>query len=192
MIDTLLEAANALPIVITHEALEPILLSYYIGHSWMRSLVGKRVLVVSGHAVAMERWFLRFKNNGRSLFGTMGEDVLPSGVDFQFVRSPMNIAVATKDDDWTSSLKTLEESVNRCRFDVALVACGGVGMLLCARLKANGRSCIYSGGSLQLQFGVMGARWNSMTEYRTLMLTENWTNPEKPKLAHTIEGGAYW
>ena len=191
-IDALLDAVNARSVVITHEALEPVLLATYTGRSWMPSLVGKRVLVVCGNANEMRRQVLRFQNPGRSLFGGMGTQVLPSGIDFVFAKPPINIAVHNKDTDWTASLASLEAKVASLQFDVALVACGGIGMLFCAGLKRRGRSCIYSGGSLQLQFGVRGKRWNSMTEYRILMRSENWTHARQPPLAHTIEGGAYW
>ena len=38
-------------------------------------------------------------------------------------------------------------------FDVALIACGGLGMPLGAHLRATNRSAMYNGGDLQLWFG---------------------------------------
>ena len=42
---------------------------------------------------------------------------------------------------------------------MALLACGGLGMLLGSHLRSTNRSSIYFGGSLQLLFGIMGGRW---------------------------------
>ena len=48
-------------------------------------------------------------------------------------------------------------------FDIALVSCGGFGMLVSDFIFTTlNKSAIYVGGSLQLYFGIIGNRWKSL------------------------------
>ena len=106
-------------------------------------------------------------------------------------------------------------------FDVALIACGGLGMPLGAHLRATNRSAMYNGGDLQLWFGcacavraepnapnkeidlfdrlarrirVYGKRWWGLGKMN-LTFVENWVRPsaaETPAGASAVEGGTYW
>eukprot|EP00966_Prymnesium_polylepis_P279733 6462713-Prymnesium_polylepis.1 len=84
-------------------------------------------------------------------------------------------------------------------FDVALMACGGLGMLLGAHLRATDRSSIYVGGNLQIWFGIMGRRWAKDGVLTRIYRAANgsWVRPnatsgEVPLHARSVEGSAYW
>ena len=88
---------------------------------------------------------------------------------------------------------------------MALIACGGLGMLLAAHLRMTNRSSVYVGGWLQVWFGIMGSRWDEQTgeakkpghplakayaEHR-----QNWTRPlpeDTPTATSLVEESAYW
>lgn len=93
----------------------------------------------------------------------------------------------------------LKSLVDTFDFDIALVSCGGFGMLVCNYIfsKLN-KSCIYVGGVLQLYFGIYGKRWltsdssvgnikNHFNEYWTKVL-----DSDKPKDLQKVENGCYW
>ena len=92
--------------------------------------------------------------------------------------------------------QTLAASVDAAgSFDLALIACGGLGMLLGAYLRATNRSAMYNGADLQLWFGVFGRRWGLGLGALNLSFVKNWVRPaaaEVPTGALLVEGGAYW
>lgn len=102
--------------------------------------------------------------------------------------------------EWSQAVQQLIEAVDRAGpFDLALISAGGIGMLLAAHLRATQRSAIYSGGSLQLQFGIRGGRWNSMKEYKELMSGPHWVSPRNDEMPPKLQAGraqhsweSYW
>ena len=91
----------------------------------------------------------------------------------------MNIAGGNETQgDWQADLASLIARVDAAGpFDVALLSCGGLGMLLSLHLRRTRRSSIYVGGPLQLHFGVRGKRWDNMPEYRRAQRGVNWVRP---------------
>ena len=84
-------------------------------------------------------------------------------------------------------------------FDIALVSCGGFGMLVCNYIYSKlNKSCIYVGGVLQLYFGIYGKRWltsDSSVGNITNHFNEYWTkvlDSDKPKDLQKVENGCYW
>ena len=81
-------------------------------------------------------------------------------------------------------------------YDVALVACGGYGNLVCNHIYTTGHSAIYVGGVLQMYFGILGERWlRERPDIVTLYLNEFWRRPsdaEKPRNFQAVEGSCYW
>ena len=81
-------------------------------------------------------------------------------------------------------------------FDVALLSCGGYGILILDYLTKIGKSAIYVGGVLQMYFGIYGRRW--MVENKDILnifLNKHWSRPkdsEKPKNYKSIESGCYF
>ncbi len=62
--------------------------------------------------------------------------------------------------------------------------------ILAAFIKRMGRKAIHIEGTLQLNFGIKGKRWEHYPLYN-----EFWITPyinEKPKNLENVEGGCYW
>ena len=94
---------------------------------------------------------------------------MPSGIHFKFVKAPMNLGhglmsaklerpkclqqppqYCLQNADWHEAYRELVRSVDAAgAFDLALISCGGLGMLLGAEMRMRGQSAIYVGGSLQ-------------------------------------------
>ena len=95
-----------------------------------------------------------------------------------------------------AALDTLVARVDAAgRFDLALIACGGLGMLLGAYLRSSNRSAMYNGADLQIWFGIFGRRWGLGLGSLNLSFVKAWVRPsaaEVPTGALLVEGGAYW
>ncbi len=163
---------------------------------WTRLLRGERVCAVSpfylslpaGYRARAEIWPNASRANG----------LLPEFKSFSGVRSyfaPL-IGGATHSwtTDWEGAVDKMEAEVLKTRARVVLIGCGGLGMILGARLKKKGLICVVMGGALQILFGIKGKRWN---EHDTIsrFYNENWITPkaaEIPPGANLIENGCYW
>jgi len=81
-------------------------------------------------------------------------------------------------------------------YDVALVAAGGYGNMICDHIYNTGHSAIYVGGVLQMYFGIVGQRWiRERSDVIRHYINEHWTRPsdrEKPKNYSVIERSCYW
>ena len=85
----------------------------------------------------------------------------------------------------------MKKDISKLEFDIALVSCGGYGLLLCDFIKRElEKGAIYIGGGLQLQFGVMGNRW----ENDSMFQGQKWIRPspdELPPHPERVEGNCY-
>ena len=88
--------------------------------------------------------------------------------------------------------------ISKLDFDIALISCGGYGVPLSYYIKKElQKSAIYIGGGLQLLFGVMGKRWETIDMWKKI-IKENESNFIRPhgeeiiKKNNNIEGGCYW
>lgn len=174
-------------------SLEP----YYVpaGSRWTEKLAGKKVTVVSSFTDTIQRQLLRQKEiwpNGLL-------DI--SGVDWSFVRTGYAPITAAGNAEWPDDCTTWEEAVeyvilqvqNRGS-EVALIGCGGLGMIIAGRLKELGISSIVLGGAIQVLFGIKGRRW-ARHDVISGFWNDAWVSPsadEVPGAAKTIEGGCYW
>lgn len=80
-------------------------------------------------------------------------------------------------------------------FDIALVSCGGFGMIASNYIFTEfKKSVIYVGGSLQIFLGILGKRW-SQNENIKKLVNKYWVYPDdndKPKNINLCEGACYW
>ena len=84
-------------------------------------------------------------------------------------------------------------------FDIALVSCGGFGMILSDYIFSTlDKSVLYVGGGLQLYFGIMGNRWKTHPIVSKLV-NDKWTSvldeDKPPTLASNpglCENSCYW
>lgn len=93
----------------------------------------------------------------------------------------------------------LDAIVNRIdprTFDVALIAGSSLGIPIASAIKAQGRSAIALGGSLQVLFGVSGKRWREDPVWQRDHITDAWIDVPAhlvPRIASdSVDGGAYW
>lgn len=135
---------------------------------------------------------------GRAIWGRYARHVMPEGIRFKYATAPQNIAKARESADWQDALDTLIDRVDAAgEFDLAMISCGGLGMLLGAHLRATNRSSMYHGGDLQIWFGIYGKRWAGISKmhHRNHSFYSNWLRParsEVPEGAGAVEGGTYW
>ena len=163
--------------------------------SWTRALRSKTVLVVHPFTLTIAAQLAR---GNVALWGDLAEDIMPSGIRFKLARAPQNLGNLTEQETWRDAFEELVARVDAAGpFDIALISCGGLGLLLGAHLKATNRSSIYHGGALQLWFGIIGKRWSGSYMART---NRNWTKPLNPDIPKTFfrsnaksgDGSAYW
>jgi hypothetical protein len=96
--------------------------------------------------------------------------------------------------NWRDAVDKLEREVVATGANVALIGCGGLGMILGARLKRRGISAIILGGAVQVLFGIKGKRW-ATHDVISKFWNANWVWPaadEIPGGAQFVEGGCYW
>ena len=166
-------------------ALEP----YYFKDSWMPALKAKKILIVH----PFSKTFSRQIPNLKKIFPKHKwfEDC-----EFQCICPPLTLAGNHNNIDWQEHLTPFLESLKEVKkFDIALVAAGGYGMLIADFLfKELGRSVIYIGGALQLFFGVIGKRWFENKDILKLV-NDDWIRPDKedkPSNFTKVERGCYW
>ena len=175
-------------------SLEP----YYVEPEvqWTRFLAGKRVAVVSSFANTIQRQI-----EGGKIWVGVNEGLLPSGVAWSYVRTGYSPALAMGRAGWPSNISSWQdavayvvEAVVEADADVAILGCGGLGVVIGAELKRKGISAIILGGAVQVLFGIKGARWAKHPIISTFW-NEAWVSPsenETPKGASLVEGGCYW
>lgn len=172
------------------------------GLPWLAALGGKTVLIVTPFVTSFRS---QLAKGNVAIWSDIAERVLPSSIrEFKLVKPPINLAHGVngklEHTNWQPAFRELVRRVEAAgSFDVALLSCGGLGMLLGAHLRATGRSAIYMGGALQTWFGVLGGRWIKSLSSALKVYTRrgNFTRPsmangEKPHYARSVEGSAYW
>ena len=166
-------------------SLEP----YYFDDSWMSSLKGKRILIIHPFVKTIDKQLY----NVSALFPNKKwfEDCT-----FQLLKPPLTLAGNHNNQSWDLHYEQCIQEIKQCdTYDIALVAAGGYGMLLCDFIfKDQGKSVMYIGGALQLFFGIIGKRWFDNKEILN-MVNEDWVRPDKediPDNYKKVEKGCYW
>lgn len=160
---------------------------YYLEHSWLEALEGKRVLVVHPFTETIKRQYER-----RDLIFPNG--LLPT-FDLHVVPSVWYNADGNPDyASWFDALEFLEHQVDQAEYDIALLGCGPFGVPLTAHIKQMGRQAVYIGGALQILFGIRGNRWDGIPEIASLY-NEFWVRPgddNKPRSTRDLDNNCYW
>jgi hypothetical protein len=102
---------------------------------------------------------------------------------------------------WPSNIHTYNDAVEyivkQCleeSIDIAIIGCGGMGMIIGSKLKNKGKQCIVMGGATQILFGIKGKRWENHAVI-SKFFNDAWVYPPdtcKPCGYRSIEGGCYW
>lgn len=177
-------------------SLEP----YYVPPKtrWTQYLSGRRVAVVSSFSKTMSKQILKADEIWK---GDM-TGLLPSDVkEWSFIQTGYAPGTALGNagwppgiDCWQKAVDYIVEKVLKSRAEVALIGCGGLGVLIGAALKEKGISTLVLGGAIQVLFGIKGGRWQ---KHDVISKFWNpawvWPAPEEvPKGAAMIEGACYW
>ena len=90
----------------------------------------------------------------------------------------------------------IDDELGRRDFDVALIATGGLGIPIAARVKALGKVGISLGGHRQVLFGVLGKRWRDRSDWQTASFNDAWVDlpaSYRPSVTTALtDGGASW
>lgn len=159
---------------IHNRVVEPHHLLYADIVPWSHHLLGKRILIISPF---VESFMIQLKNNFE-IFS--GKRVFLDGQDFVFYKGYNTSAGNHLHSSWIETFNIMKKDIQKLEFDIALVSCGGYGLLLCDFIKRElSKGAIYVGGGLQLQFGVIGNRWinNSMFQQG-----QKWIRPSREEL----------
>ena len=162
---------------------------------WTRALSGKKVAIVSSFTESIKGQLKK------KIWTGANEGLLPSDVDWSFVQTGYSHGLALGTCEWPSHVTSWDQAVNHVVKQVidsgskiALIGCGGLGMVIGGRLKAAGVSAIVLGGAIQIIFGVKGRRW-ATHDIISKLWNDEWVWPAKEEIpggAATVEGGCYW
>lgn len=153
---------------------------------WTQALKGKKILVIHPFADSIQLQYTRYRNQ---LFPN--ELILPEFKSLETIKAVQTIAGNDAGfSNWFDALEYIKAEIKKKDFDIALLGCGAYGFPLAAFIKRMGRKAIHIGGTLQLNFGIKGKRWEHYPLYNEFWITPSIN--EKPKNLENVEGGCYW
>lgn len=178
---------------IAAQALEPY---YYMDSSkyqFHKIFENKRVLIISSHYETVKAQI----DKRSTLFN---QPIFSDSTQFFVYKPPQQNGGSHNGQSWVEhadkmrfDLKNIKE--NKFDFDIALVSCGGFGMIMSDYIFSSLKtSVMYVGGALQIYFGIMGQRWTSNDRIARHMNNE-WVRPmdqDKPKHPNLCENNCYW
>ena len=193
--ERLLSKTNTLAPRIPLRSLEP----YYVAPEkrWTALLAGQRVAIVSSFTESIQEQL----DQRELIWPVATESLLPFNVEWVFVRTGYSPSL-TKDtakwpadiSSWDVAVTSVVKQVVESKASIALIGCGGLGMVIGAELKKRGIIAIVLGGAIQVLFGIKGMRWQNHSVISNFW-NEAWKWPkvsETPSGASLIEGSCYW
>jgi hypothetical protein len=164
---------------------------------WTQHLAGKRVAIINAFAEICETQTYMSK----AVWPTDTESLLPSSTTWIPINTYYSPRLANGRAGWPHYIVDWEDAVehvvNRVMqegCDVAIIGCGGIGMIIGHILKKKGLQCIVMGGATQILFGIRGKRWETH-EIISKFFNDAWVYPPehyKPANYKLIENGCYW
>jgi hypothetical protein len=193
--EKLLSKTNTLAPRIPLRSLEP----YYVApeQRWTSLLAGQRVAVVSSFTDSIQEQI----EQREFIWPVCTESLLPFNVEWTFVKTGYSPSLTRDTAKWPADISSWDVAVNsvvkqvvESRASIAIIGCGGLGMLIGAELKKRGIIAIVLGGATQVLFGLKGMRWEKHSVISRFW-NEAWKWPkasETPSGAALIEGCCYW
>lgn len=191
----LLDQVNTLSPRIPLRSLEP----YYVSPElrWTTLLKGQKVAIISSFAKTavqqIEKRSFLWPNDTESL--------LPESTEWIPIETGYAPVLAQGSAAWPSNIQSWDVAVLDCmkrvlksKARIAIIGCGGLGMLIGSELRKRGIIAIVLGGATQVLFGIKGNRWSNHPVISSFW-NESWVWPsieETPHGAKLIEGGCYW
>jgi len=166
---------------------------------WTEKLKGKRVLVVSSFVESIKyQWDYR-----KEIWGDKLDKILPFEL-VDVIRSPfhpqMDSRLLPGCESWDQVSVYLKNQIDQYEYDVLLVSAAALAPTLADHAKRQGKVGITICGTLQLYFGIIGARWAGKNQSYTSwpkMYNEYWRWPSESDLPDNKElfdkfEHAYW
>lgn len=170
---------------------------YYVAPElrWTSLLGGKRVAIINSFATTCEEQTYMAK----ALWAD-SESLLPDSTSWIPIQTYYGPLLANGNAQWPNASnyrEAIQDVVERTlmqKAEVAIIGCGGLGMIIGSELKKMGLQCILMGGATQILFGIKGKRWLSH-DIISKFFNDAWVFPPIsciPGNALRIEGGCYW
>lgn len=176
---------------VSYKVLEPFYCCLENIKPWTNYLLGKKILIINPFVDSMKKQL----DNKFQIF--KDKPIFLEGQEFVFYKSYQTSAGNHIHKNWIETFTKMCFDIKNLEFDIALLGCGGYGLPLSNFIyEKMGKQAIYVGGGLQLLFGIMGKRWESIPMWQKIM-SENPnfirpSNEEIMKNNNRIEGGCYW
>lgn len=166
-----------------------------IDNSWLSSLAGKKVVVISSFASLIKE---RATETAWNLYWN-GRIAWPTGAEFIALPFPYGQEPSTT-RTYGNSLQLLESfketwSTVINGADIVLAGCGGYALPLLAWTKSLGKPSLHLASHVQVLFGIKGGRWDNRDGTLSHLYNDHWIRPsaeQRPAIASSIEGGCYW
>lgn len=151
-------------------------------YPWTIGLEGLKILVVHPFTITIENQLPKLTS-----IKTVSQ-LWPGNYNFQLYKPAVTFAGENQSLKWVDELARMKREIANIEFDVALIGAGAYGMPLGGFIRDMGKKAIHLGGSLQLLFGIIGARWEEIEHY-SKMMGSGWVRPseeEIPKLQKRV------
>lgn len=193
--EVILDSANKNRYKLLLRNLEP----YYVKpeYRWTQFLAGKRVAIINSFADICETQTYMPK----AIWPEHTESLLPNSTKWVPIKTYYCPKLAQGSAQWPDTIKSWEDAVQSIvtevlaeACEIAIIGCGGIGMIVGDRLKKEGLQCIVLGGATQILFGIKGKRWENH-DIISNFFNDAWVKPPnscKPKHCNMIENGCYW
>ena len=155
---------------------------------WSAALEGQKVCVVHPFKKSIESQYARREKllNDQRYLPKFGLTVVEAVQALGALPAPFT--------SWFDALDSMSSQIESSRCDVVLIGAGAFGLPLAVRAKHAGMKAIHVGGSLQLLFGIGGARWDK-SDYVAGLRNDSWVRPdsaERPPTAQKVDNASYW
>ena len=176
-------------IQIQAQCLEPYYFMDDDNYCFNKVIKNKKILIISSHIETMK---LQLKH----LDKLFNKNIFENN-EFIFIKPPMTHAGNHNNIDWEINFNEFKDKILNSdnTYDLALVSCGGYGMLICDFIKNKmKKNVIYVGGALQIWFGIKGSRWDT-SQKMSKMYNEYWIRTLKseiPEGKEYVENSCYW
>lgn len=181
---------------ICSQALEPFYFTDSVEYKFNNIFKNKKVLIITSHKETTDK---QITINDK----IFNKPIFDETTEFYVYKSTQQNGGNHDNQSWTIHLDKMKNDImilpKTFDFDIALVSCGGFGMILSDYIYSEmKKSVLYVGGGLQLYFGIKGNRWNSHPIISKLF-NDKWTNvleedkpPTLAKNPRLCENSCYW
>ena len=178
---------------IAAQAMEPYYYMESMHYNFPKIFENKRVLIISSH-------YQTVKSQLGKRDVLFHKPIFSESTEFFVYKPPQQNGGNHDGRSWTVHMDAMKQDLANIKreqfdFDIALVSCGGFGMIISDYIFSElNSSVMYVGGALQLYFGIMGERW-SANDRVLKQKNDEWTRPvneDKPKKPEMCENNCYW